>query len=528
MRLRLWQRLFLAFAALSGLALAGFVGWQQFSFRRGFLDYLNEVSLQRLQKASDRLAARYSEHGNWEFLRGDPRLFDELIDPDRAAFDRTGMRAQRPPLRADGSVDDRPPPGDRESPARGGPPDDRDRGPPPEPPSAPGDRDAREPSPDGGPRDRFGPGPPSSSRVFDLRARVALVDAQGVAVAGARVPMDALSVPVQLDGNTVGSLRLAPLPKLESGPDLAFAAAQRRDALVAALAVLVGAFALAFALARWLLAPVRALTDGTRALAAGDYARRIAATRHDELGALADDFNHLAASLEQHRDARRRWGADIAHELRTPLSVLRGEVQALQDGVRAPTAQAFDSLNAECERLGGLIEDLYQLALADAAALEYRFEAIDLAEIVAEAIDLQRPAANDAGLTLEAAIPASPSVRGDARRLAQLVDNLLANARRHTDAPGRIRVELGAVNGMLQLSIEDTPPGVPAQDLPRLFERLYRAERSRTRASGGAGLGLAICRAIVDAHGGHIDAQPSPLGGLRVVTRLPIATAEDA
>src|SRR5690606_35620781 len=141
-------------------------------------------------------------------------------------------------------------------------------------------------------------------------------------------------------------------------------------------------------------------------------------------------------------EARRRWGADIAHELRTPLSTLRGEIQALQDGVRSPTPQALASLNIECDRLGGLVEDLYQLSLADAGALEYRFEDLDLGDIVRESLAMHRHALADAGLVLEQAIAPTPAVRGDARRLCQLIDNLLANARRYTDAPGRIRVQL--------------------------------------------------------------------------------------
>jgi two-component system sensor histidine kinase BaeS len=493
MRLRLWHRLFLALAALSVLALAGFAALQQQSFRRGFLGYLDEVALERLQPAAQRLAAAYRDTGqSWTCLREDQRRFGELVEPRGSRFG--GRREEEPP----------PPPRDDDPP------------PPPEPPrGGPGDD-----FPSRGPRMR---GPP------DLMPRLALFDAQGRRVAGSPdLPDDAHEVPVLLGAARIGSLRLARIPAISNAVDLDFARAQTRTALIAALAVLIGASILAFALARWLLAPVRALADGTRALAAGDYARRIVATRADELGALAADFNHLAASLEQHREARRQWGADIAHELRTPLSVLRGEVQALQDGVRAPTAQAFDSLYAECERLGSLIEDLYQLALADAGALDYRFENLAPAELVREAIDLQRRACGDAGLSIEEAIDEVPRVRGDARRLAQLVDNLLANARRYTDAPGRIRVELEQAGRSVRLVVEDTPPGVPTEHLPRLFDRLYRVERSRSRAGGGAGLGLAICRAIVDAHGGRIDAQPSPLGGLRVVIELPLVTTEPA
>jgi two-component system sensor histidine kinase BaeS len=274
-----------------------------------------------------------------------------------------------------------------------------------------------------------------------------------------------------------------------------------------------------------LLRPVNALATGTRALAAGDYSQRLDVERDDELGRLAIDFNHLASALEQHRDARRRWGADIAHELRTPLSVLRGEIQALQDGVRAPTPAALDSLNAECERLGALIDDLYELSLADAGALEYRFERVDLAALAEDIVEAQRSACADAGLAIETEIDATIPVRGDARRLSQLVANLLANARRYTDAPGRIRVEAHALRGGARLVIEDTAPAVPPAALPRLFERLYRVEGSRSRAAGGAGLGLAICRAIVEAHGGRIEASASPLGGLRLAVELPDGAA---
>ena len=493
MRLALWQRLFLAFAALSGIALAGLAAWQQHSFRRGFLSYLDEAALGRLEPAAARLAAAYGEHGNWNFLRDEgPGQFGELIEP-------------RPPRNGD---------------PRGGPP-------PPDEPPLPDPRDAPPPG-QRGPRGDGGEPPPPRGPVPrgppDLMPRLLLLDTSGMRVAGnPHVPGDARSLPILLEGRRIGTLLLAPSPQLSGNADVAFAQAQLRSGALAGAAILLGALALAFALARWLLAPVRALEAGTRALAAGDYARRIATTRQDELGTLARDFDHLAATLEQARDARRQWGADIAHELRTPLAILRGEIQALQDGVRAVTPQALDSLNHECERLGHLVEDLYTLALADAGALDYRFEALDLADLVHESLDLQRRACADAHLELEAIVSAVPPVRGDARRLGQLIDNLLGNARRYTDAPGRIRVTLLGSGKQVRLVVEDTPPGVPASALPHLFERLYRVDASRTRASGGAGLGLAICRAIADAHDGRIEARASALGGLCVVVDLPAA-----
>ena len=490
MNLRLWQRLFLTFAALSSLALAAFVVWQQQTFRKGFLGYLDEVALERLQPVSERLASAYAENGSWRFLRGDPRAFADLIEPDL----RRGQRVprHRPPPDPAWPEDEPPPP-------RG---DDRRRPPPP----------------------RHGPERARRAHLAELNllSRLLLVDARGLPVVGdPAIAGGAASLPIEVDGQAIGTLYLRRLPQLRGDTDLSFARDQLRNALIACVAILAMALLLAFALARWLLDPVRELAAGTRALAEGDYGRRVGDRRGDELGELARDFNHLARTLEQHRESRRRWGADIAHELRTPLSVLRGEIQALQDGIREVTPSALNSLNAECERIGGLVEDLYQLSLADAGALEYTFESVDLGELLQEAVELQKHGFADAGLELELEVRAGARVRGDTRRLGQLIDNLLANSRRYTESPGRVRLVLEEDAGSVFLVIEDSAPGVPEAALPRLFDRLFRVDTSRNRDAGGAGLGLAICRAIVLAHGGSIEATASRLGGLRIEVRLP-------
>ncbi|HET9032665.1 MAG TPA: ATP-binding protein [Dokdonella sp.] len=490
MNLRLWQRLFLTFAALASIALAGFVVWQQQAFRRGFLAYLDQAALERLQPVADRLADSYSEHGSWSFLHGDRRQFSELIAPD---LRRTLRQADR--QRGEPSVANEPG-RDSESAHHRMPPEAwRER--------------------------RF----EHARRRYEAQlSRLLLVDANGKPVVGdASIARNSASVPVELDGKRIGSLLLAALPQLRSAADLAFAREQLRVALAAGVAILAIALLLAFTLARWLLTPVRELAAGTRALAAGDYGRRIGDRRGDELGALARDFNHLAGTLEQHREARRRWGADIAHELRTPLSILRGEIQALQDGVRSPTPAALNSLNAECERMGSLIEDLYLLSLADAGALEYRFETLDLGELISDALETQTAILSAAGLSVETDIDELPPIRADARRIGQLIDNLMTNTRRYTDAPGRIRVALKRNADQAILSIEDSAPGVPEESLELLFERLYRVDASRNRAAGGAGLGLAICRAIVGAHEGTIKARHSSLGGLCIEIRIPLA-----
>ena len=482
MQLRLWQRLFLALAVLSGAALLGFAAWQEHSFRRGFLGYLDEVSKQRLAPSVTRLTAAYAQHGDWNFLRDDPAQFAELIEP-------------APPHFSHGPRNDNPPP--------------------PPPPDDDGPRPGEQPAPPHG-------GHPPPRGPGDLMQRIELIDAAGAYVAGnPNVHVDVAELPIELDGRVIGTLRLAPMPQISSATDMAFAQAQSRSAAIAGAAILIGALVLSFTLARWLLAPVRALASGTRALTAGDFSRRIDSTRNDELGALSRDFNHLAATLERHRDERRQWGADIAHELRTPLSILRGEIQALQDGVRTVTPPALDSLQAECGRLGALIEDLYQLSLADAGALDYRFEQTQFNELVRDSIASHREVCAVAGLTLEENIESPIAIEGDARRLTQLLDNLLTNSRRYTDAPGRVRVSLLADHAVVRLAVDDTAPGVPSSALPQLFDRLFRVEQSRSRAAGGAGLGLAICKAIVEAHHGTIAAEPSVLGGLRIAIELP-------
>src|SRR6185503_9855531 len=237
-----------------------------------------------------------------------------------------------------------------------------------------------------------------------------------------------------------------------------------------------------------------------------------------ELARLASDFNALAQTLEAARQARRQWIADIAHELRTPLSILRGEIEALQDGVRPLTQAAIGSLASEAGRLARLVEDLHTLSLSDVGELGYHMEPVDLAELVRETLDGQRRALADKGLELELSAAPDVMIRGDEGRLAQVFGNLLQNSLRYTDAPGVVAVRVERDGRVIW---QDSAPGVPEEDLRRLTERLFRVEGSRNRASGGSGLGLAIARAIVQAHGGTLGASASPLGGLRIELAFP-------
>jgi two-component system sensor histidine kinase BaeS len=263
---------------------------------------------------------------------------------------------------------------------------------------------------------------------------------------------------------------------------------------------------------------------GVGRLSAGDYSQRMQEQRQDELGQLTRDIDHLATTLEESQSARRRLLADVSHELRTPLTVLSGEIEALKDGLRAFDDTQLDSLDQEVQRLRHLVNDLYQLSLSDAGGLRYEFASMDLAQCVRDASANLQTRASQAGLSLHIKADSSSQVLvfADVRRIDQLLSNLLENAIAYTDAPGTVEINLSSNDQRVMLRIDDTAPGASESECEQLFEPLYRKESSRTRRSGGAGLGLAICRNIVTAHGGTILAAPSPLGGISIVIDLPL------
>ena len=212
----------------------------------------------------------------------------------------------------------------------------------------------------------------------------------------------------------------------------------------------------------------------------------------------------------------------------TPLAVLKGELEAIEDGVRQPTRDNLAALQNEVGALTQLVDDLYELALADVGALSYQMAPIDLREVIEPELQLLRHVATERGLRVRAELPPQPlRVMGDAGRLRQLLRNILTNALRYTDAgedvPAHIEVRLGLEGEQVAIDVVDAPPGVPDELLPRLFDRFFRVEASRNRASGGSGLGLAICRSIAQAHEGSIEARHAPSGGLWVAVRLPRA-----
>lgn len=303
--------------------------------------------------------------------------------------------------------------------------------------------------------------------------------------------------------------------------DKALARPSRTAFLELAVAMLGASVAVAAVISHCIAKPIERLRRNTRALAKGSYETRMPVTGFGEFAQLATAFNELAGTLEAEREARRECIADISHELRTPLAVLKGEVAALEDGIREVSQERLASLRQEIDRLSQLVEDLHAQSLADFAGFRYRKSRVDLGGIVRGVLNSHRASLGGAGIATRCDINGANVVFADPTRLTQLVDNLLQNTCRYTDPPGILRVSLRSECDKVICCWEDSPPGVRDEDLPRLTDRRFRVESPRNRNTAGAGLGLAVAKLIVDAHGGSMEAAHSDLGGVRWQIVLP-------
>jgi two-component system sensor histidine kinase BaeS len=479
MKIGIKYRLFLAFLLATCTLVACMFLVMKMSFDRGFLNYINNLEQARIERLADRLQTAYADHGNWDFLLNNPaawfRLLAQTLPEDH--------RAHRPFRELEKRLNDNPV------------------------------------------RDSWPPRRIMRRFPHQFEWRVVLLDAGREMIFGppsysARIELR----PIEVAGRTVGYLGVMPPRHVADPLQLRFVEQQRKSFALIALVMAAAAALLSIPLAQQMVKRITALAAATHRLAAGRYDTRVSADASDELGQLARDFNSLARTLENNEQLRRQWIADISHELRTPLAVLRGEIEAVQDGVRPQTPQSLAVLHGEVMHLSRLVDDLYQLSLADIGALSYRMEPIDLGEALTRAVDPFRGEFEARNIRLTGDIPAEPplTILADGPRLHQLFSNLLENSLRYTDPGGELRIRMTAEGNRAAVHFEDSSPGVPEDKLERLFDRLFRVEGSRSRATGGAGLGLAMCRNIVDAHDGTIIARPSPLGGLWVEIILPL------
>lgn len=304
-----------------------------------------------------------------------------------------------------------------------------------------------------------------------------------------------------------------------------FIARLRWSLLLAGFAGAGAAAAAGFLLARYIASPLRALAAASRGVAAGDLSNRMPEGGNDEIADVAAAFNHMAAALERQDEERRRFMADIAHELRTPLAVLQAEIEALQDGVTKASAERLASLHDEIDLLGRLVQDLRTLSLAEAGELPLTISQQDPTDLLQRAVNAAAAQAGATGVAVRLEITGPlPPAAVDGDRIAQVLHNLLSNALRH--ARREVVVSASAANQRLRVSVRDDGPGIPEDALPHLFDRFYRADPARSRTTGGSGLGLAIARQILLAHGGSIAAANNhPPPGAVFTFELPAAAA---
>ncbi|HEU4526702.1 MAG TPA: ATP-binding protein [Actinomycetota bacterium] len=332
---------------------------------------------------------------------------------------------------------------------------------------------------------------------------------------------DPVTAPVVVNGEPVGSLVLRfPESHLSTSAEQVRSALSRTAVLGAGVAALVAIGITLFVVAR-MSRPIVALTDAAAEIEAGSRGVRVGlGDAPGELGVLSTAFDRMSESVERQEALRRQLTRDLAHEVRTPLTILRGTTEGLVDGVLEPDHETLRSLHDEVLRLTGLVGDLETLAAADAAALRLERRPVDLAEVAGAAAALARGAAADAEVMLDASLEPAP-VEADPERLRQVVLNLLSNALRHTPAGGRIQIRTCATADGATLEVLDTGPGIAPEDLTHVFERFYRG--AGAEGTSGSGIGLAVAAELVAAHGGSIEAWNREGGGAAFAVRIPTA-----
>ena len=290
-----------------------------------------------------------------------------------------------------------------------------------------------------------------------------------------------------------------------------FLDATHRSLIWATLATLALAVILSFLLTKKVLTPLSQMTGITKKIATGDYTAQVSISSKDEVGQLAAAFNQMAESLQRVEQLRKTMVIDVAHELRTPLTNIRGYIEALRDGVVAPSKETFESLHEEMLRLAKLVEDLLQLARADASRGTLHPQRINLQELVSQILDLFQPQFSAKGIVVETELfNAEGQIMADPEKLSQIFRNLLQNAWQYTPHRGNVRVSNERLPGRIKVVFANTGEGIAEEDLPFIFERFYRGEKSRSREHGGAGIGLAIVKELVEAHRGEVGAESTP------------------
>lgn len=315
------------------------------------------------------------------------------------------------------------------------------------------------------------------------------------------------------------------MAELETDLFANYRAAVTEALVVATIVALVTAIGVSIFVSRRVITPIRRMMQASHRIADGHYRERVKVTGPDELGQLADSFNQMATTLEQIETMRRNLIANVAHELRTPLSGIKGYMEGLMDGVLPARLDTYQQVYHEADRLQRLVNDLQELSRVEAGAFELNRQPISIIDLITQIADRLRPQFDEKSVTLTLNLPNNlPSAQADEDRIYQVLMNLMGNALQYTPSGGAVTVTAAVEAANLKITAKDTGVGIAPEHLPHLFTRFYRVDKSRSRAGGGSGIGLTIAKHLVKAHGGHIWAtSPGESQGSEFGFTLPLA-----
>jgi len=475
--MKIHNKLFLILFSFTFSIIAGLVVLIQWSIGQGVIDYVNAKEIKALEPLVIKLATQYESSASWDEVICDNKSFRRLIETEL----QSSQFSERP---------------------------------------GPRSRSMRPPPPE---RARFEmKGPPKPNNI----AHYALLDKNKQPIRGRYLDeLTYINTPIIVNNIAVGYIAVSKRDGLVDGYELDFLEQQTNYLWLIAIAAALFTLLLTFLLSRHLVSPVKQIATGMHQLTQGNFTTKLTLDRKDELGQLSEDFNMLALTLAKDEKVRKRWLANISHELRTPMSILLGELEAMLLGIREPNPQNISSANDEAMHLKRLIDDLHMLNSAELGGMHYTMQPTDLTlllntieqkyQVLFEQHAINIYVLNSAKQTI---------VQADKTRLLQLFDNILMNAVHYAQCT---TISITAENiskkgqSFIELTIEDNGVGVESSHLAHLFEYLYRVDGARNRQEGGAGLGLSICKHIVEGHHGEIVAEKASIGGLAVVISLP-------
>ncbi len=514
MRIPIFTKLFVSLFVTSIVLVASMALSIGYSFKSGFQEYLNQQEREKITQLSSIVSEYYSDQHGWQAVQQDPVIWRDAFEEAGMAFplpENLGPAGFRRPNLEQFNFDRRL---DIDSRSREG-----------ERPTFDRRFDERE-------KPNFDSWPSQDSirnreELAPISHRIYLADTEHHWVIGSR-PIDKDSdldewheTPIMQNDALVGWLVFQQKNLLQGPIVTQFYAQQQSNILWFVCLSGLASLLVALFLVRHFLLPLKQLKKGAAALSEGNYDVTFEVKSNDEFSELSDTFQSLVSSLKQQKNSREQWLVDISHELRTPIAVLRSELEAIQDGVRQASDERVDAMHHQVMGLGRLVDDLYLLSKTDSGVYQTDIQTLDLIPLVEMVINQCEHRMEQKGLGFVFNKQATPLlIEGDEKTLGQLLLNLLENSLRYTDAPGDILVSITEEGDDAVLRVEDSAPSVDEEHLPKLFERLYRVDQSRSREHGGSGLGLSIGKNIVVMHGGDIVAEVSALGGLAIEVRL--------